>query len=275
MTLSRQQPDATVDVPWIVTHVGDPRVRLVEVDVSRAAYDQGHIPGATLWDAYADLRDPAYRPVSPPELQRLLSRSGITAETTIVLYGYAAPLGFWLMKAHGHGDVRMLIGSRDQWVEAGERWTTEVPQPEESPYPLPREDEDILAPRQAVEAAIGEPGQVIIDVRSKPEYTGERFWPTGATADTGRSGHVPGAVSIPIDSLRAENGAPKSVEELRRTFENAGVTKDKAVITYCTIGNRASEAWFALKYELDYPRARVYYDSWAVWGKLTHTPVEA
>jgi len=275
MRLARQEPDATVDIHWIVTHVGDLRVRLVEVDVSPAAYDQGHIPGAILWDAYADLRDSAYRPVPPPELQRLLSRSGVTPETTIVFYGYAAPLGFWLMKAHGHRDVRMLVGPRDQWVEAGERWTTDVPQLEEGPYPLPRENVDILASRLAVEAAIGEAGHVILDVRSELEYAGERFWPSGAAADAGRPGHVPGAVSIPIDSLRGENGAPKSARELRRIFEGAGVTKDKAVITYCTIGNRASEAWFALKYELDYPNARVYYDSWAVWGKLTDTPIEA
>ena len=226
-------------------------------------------------NAYADLRDPAYRPAPPAELQRLLSRSGITPETTVVTYGYAAPLGFWLLTAHGHGDVRMLTGPREQWSEAGERWTTDVPRPEESRYPLPREDLDILASRQAVEAAIGQPGQVILDVRSEPEYSGERFWPSGATEDTGRAGHIPGAVSIPIDSLRDERGAPKSAEELRRIFEGAGVSKDKAVITYCTIGNRASEAWFALKYGLGYPDARVYYDSWAVWGTLIDTPIAA
>ena len=46
------------------------------------------------------------------------------------------------------------------------------------------------------------------------------------------------------------------------------------MITYCTIGNRASEAWFALKYLLDYPDARVYYGSWVEWGKEIDTPVE-
>lgn len=274
MARSRQETDATVDVEWVVGHAGDPGVRLVEVDVSPAAYDHGHIPRAIFWDAYADLRDQAYRPVSPPELQRLLSRSGITPETTVVAYGYAAPLGFWLLKAYGHGDARMLVGPRDQWVEAGERWTTEVPRLERSPYPLPAEDVDILASREAVEAAIGKPGQLILDVRSAPEYAGERFWPSGAAENAGRPGHVPGAVSVPIDLLRTEDGTARSVEELRRTFEGAGVTKDKAVITYCTIGNRASEAWFALKYQLDYPSVRVYYDSWAVWGKLTDSAVE-
>jgi thiosulfate/3-mercaptopyruvate sulfurtransferase len=274
MTRSQRQ-DAAVDVQWVATHVGDPTIRLVEVDVSPAAYNQGHIPGAVFWDAYADLRDAAYRPVPPLGLQRLLSRAGIMPETTIVLCGYAAPLGFWLVKAHGHRDARILIGPRDQWVEAGRQWTTDVPQPEESPYPLPREDADILASRASVEAAIDDPGKLIVDVRSDPEFKGERFWPSGATADAGRPGHIPGAVSVPIDVLRREDGTPKGAEELRLIFEAAGVTKDKEVITYCTIGNRASEAWFALKYQLGYPNARVYYDSWAVWGKLQDTPIAA
>ena len=274
MTASQREPDVLVDVAWIVAHGGEPGVRLVEVDVSPAAYDQGHIPGAILWDAYVDLRDPAYRPVLPAQLRQLFSRSGITPETTVVFYGYAAPLGFWLMKAHGHRDVRMLVGPRDQWVESGEHWTKDVPQLEESAYPIPSQDAGILASREAVEAAIGEPDSLIVDVRSGPEYTGERFWPSGAAAGAGRTGHVRGAVSVPIDSLRAEEGSPRSVEELRRAFEDAGVTRDKAVITYCTIGNRASEAWFALKYQLGYPDARVYYDSWAVWGKLADTPID-
>jgi thiosulfate/3-mercaptopyruvate sulfurtransferase len=275
MTTTLQAPEAKVDVSWIAAHIGDPNLRLVEVDVSGAVYDQGHIPGAILWDAYGDLRDSDYRPVALPGVQQLFSRSGITPETTVVFYGYAAPLGFWLMKAHGHSDVRMLMGSRDQWAAAGERWTTEVPRLEASSHPLPREDAAILASRKAVEAAIGKPDELILDVRSVPEYTGERFWPSGATADAGRPGHMPGAVNVPIDLLRAESGAPRSVEELRRAFEDAGVTRDKAVITYCTIGNRASEAWFALKYQLGYPSVRVYYDSWAVWGKLPDTPIEA
>ncbi len=74
MTRLKEQSDVTVDIQWIVAHVDDPNVRIVEVDVSPGTYEQGHIPGAVLWDAYADLRDSAYRPVPPPELRRLFSR---------------------------------------------------------------------------------------------------------------------------------------------------------------------------------------------------------
>jgi thiosulfate/3-mercaptopyruvate sulfurtransferase len=264
----------TVDVDWIAGHLGDLGVRLVEIDVSRAAYDGGHIPGAVFWNAYADLRDPNYKPVGLAELGRLLSRSGITPETCVVTYGYSAPLGFWLLRTHGHEDVRMLMGQRDQWARTGHEWSTDVPAVAESAHPPVVANDDLLASREAVQSAIDDPAQLVLDVRAEGEYTGEFFWPSGATEDVGRTGHVPGAINVPIGLLRAEDGTLRSADELRGVFEQAGVTKDKALITYCTIGNRASEAWFALKYLLDYPDVRVYYGSWVEWGKATDTQIE-
>jgi thiosulfate/3-mercaptopyruvate sulfurtransferase len=46
------------------------------------------------------------------------------------------------------------------------------------------------------------------------------------------------------------------------------------VVTYCTVGNRAAQAWFALSNLLDYPNTGVYAGSWAEWGFLADTPVE-
>lgn len=268
-------PGSTVDVDWIAAHLDDPAVRLVEIDVSRAAYDAGHIPAAVLWNAYTDLRDPGYQPVGLAELARLLSRSGITPEACVVTYGYSAPLGFWLLRAHGHEDVRMLVGARDQWAQTGHEWSTDAATVRESVYPPIAAKRDLLATRDAVERAIDDPTQLVLDVRAEAEYSGEIFWPSGATEDVGRAGHVPGAVNVPIGLLRAEDGTLRDADELRDVFEQAGVTDDKAVITYCTIGNRASEAWFALKYLLGHPDVRVYYGSWVEWGNADDTPIES
>ena len=263
----------TVDVAWIAAHLQDPQVQLIEVDVSPAAYTAGHIPGAILWNAYADLRDPAYRTIALAELESLLCHAGIAPTTTLLFYGYGAALGFWLMKAHGHRDVRMLLGSREQWAQAGEQWSSDVPEATSSSYSLAPPSEDLFASQADVEAAIGDPGIVLLDVRAELEYSGERFWPSGATADAGRAGHLPGAVSVPIDQLRNDDDTLKSPAEIRRALESAGVTSERKVIVYCTIGNRASVAWFALEYLLGYPDVSVYYGSWVEWAKQADTPV--
>src|SRR5262249_30110329 len=119
--------DPVVNVDWISSHLDDPGTRVVEVDVSPAAYDEGHVPGAVLWNAYGDLRDGAYMPLSPQELEGLIARSGIEADTTVVFYGYGGALGYWLLKAHGHPDVRFMEGARERWVDEGGEWSAEVP----------------------------------------------------------------------------------------------------------------------------------------------------
>jgi thiosulfate/3-mercaptopyruvate sulfurtransferase len=136
-----------VDPEWIAAHLDDPAVRLVEVDVSRAAYEAGHMPGAVLWSAYSDLRRPDYSTIDSPEFARLLSGSGIEPGTTIVFYGYAAHLGYWLMKAHGHEHVRLMDESRDRWTQAGYEWSSQVPPPCNSEYGIPTENTDLVVSR--------------------------------------------------------------------------------------------------------------------------------
>jgi thiosulfate/3-mercaptopyruvate sulfurtransferase len=274
MASTDTREDVLVDPDWIAAHLDDPMVRVVELDVSGAAYDEGHIPGAVLWNAYGDLRHPDYTPIEPTEFASLLSTSGLTPETTIVFYGYAQYLGFWLMKRHGHERVLVMDGGRERWEGDGHPWSTEVPAPDSSSYPPPGDDAGIGASQQVVQSMIDEPGRVILDVRSQAEFDGERFWPSGATEGAGRAGHIPGAAHVPFDVLRAEDGAFKSPEELRRLYEDEGVVPERGVVTYCTIGNRASQVWFVLKYLLQYPEVGVYYGSWAEWGTLTDTSVE-
>ena len=265
--------DGLVDTTWISGHLDDAGVRLVEVDVSPATYNQGHLPGAVLWNAYADLRDPGYRSVPPPQLEDLLSRSGIGRDTTVVMYGYGAFLGYWLLRVFGHPDVRVFNGGRDDWERNGGAWSVDVPSPSRTSYHLPDADPGILAGRQEVERAAADPDSVLLDVRAPAEFTGERFWPSGATADTGRAGHIPGAVSLPVDLVRDAAGAPRDTESLRTLFAGAGVLPASRVVVYCTIGNRASLVWYILTTQLGYPDVAVYQGSYVEWGKLPDTEV--
>jgi thiosulfate/3-mercaptopyruvate sulfurtransferase len=142
-------------------------------------------------------------------------------------------------------------------------------------YPTPIADLSLIASQEDVEAAISNPECTILDVRSDLEYTGQRFWPSGAPQDNGRSGHVPGAVNVPIDLLLGEDGKLKNVEALSAEFEKAAVDANKKIITYCTIGNRASNAWWGLTHLLGFPNVSVYYGSWSEWGTSPDTPIES
>lgn len=263
-----------VDAGWIARNVANGKVRVVEIDVSPSTYKKGHIPGAVFWDAYADLRDTAYRAVPRAEFERVVSRSGISDDTTVVFYGYGALLGYWLMQAYGHRDVRVLNGNREEWEKQGGTWESEVRSYAPTRYRLPAEDKSVLASQEDVEAAIAGRGSVVLDVRSDAEYRGERFWPSGATANTGRAGHIRNAIHVPIDLTRNAAGAIKGEDELRDLYTKAGVTPDQRVIVYCTIGNRASLAWFILKDLLDYPNVAVYQGSYVEWGKLPDAPID-
>ena len=199
--------DALVGPQWLAEHLYDPGVRLVEVDVGPANFDEWHIDGAVLWNIYRDLKDGDYRLVGRDALEDLFERSGIGPDSTVVFYGYGPAIGFWLMKLFGHPDARILDCARSTWRDGGRPWTTDVPAPARSSYPLPDEDGRIRAHGSEVERAIGRPNTTIVDVRSEPEFRGERFWPSGGQEPGGRAGHIPTALHLSVEGLYDDRGS--------------------------------------------------------------------
>ena len=77
-----------VDAAWAQAHLDDPAVRFVEVDVDTTSYEQSHLPGAVAWNWTSQLSDGVRRDIATREdFSTLLSESGISPDTTIVLYG--------------------------------------------------------------------------------------------------------------------------------------------------------------------------------------------
>jgi thiosulfate/3-mercaptopyruvate sulfurtransferase len=272
-------PETLVSTSWVVEHLNDPSVRIVEVDVDTTSYDQGHIPGAVGWNWNTQLCDTTVRDVIPKaKLEELLGQSGIDNNTTIVIYGdnnnWFAAWAFWQLKLYGHADVRIMNGGRKKWIEEGRELTTDKPSVARKSYRAREGDWSIRAYLPQVQAHVAVGDASLVDVRSPQEFTGEILSPPGLPETCQRGGHIPGAVSIPWGKACNEDGTFKSREDLAALYKSAGVTPDRRVIAYCRIGERSSHSWFVLKYLLGYPDVKNYDGSWTEWGNLVGAPVE-
>jgi thiosulfate/3-mercaptopyruvate sulfurtransferase len=272
-------PEVLVSTEWVADHLGDANVRLVEVDVDTAAYDEGHIPGAIAWDWLGELCDTVRRDIIPRTLfERLMSQSGIAEDTTVVIYGdnnnWFAAWAFWQLKIYGHRDVRLMNGGRRKWLSEGRDLTLDVTPFEPRNYHACDPDFSSRAFLPEVLDASRAGSAALIDVRTFEEYTGEILAPPGLPETCQRGGHIPGAHIIPWETSTADDGCFRSYEELKQIYGSQGVDGSKPAITYCRIGERSSHTWFVLKYLLGFENAKNYDGSWTEWGNLVGVPVE-
>ena len=273
----KQSP--VVDPEWLEKNLNN--VKVIEVDYDPStAYNIGHIPGALLIDWKKDLNKYPERDIIDKEgFEALLSRLGISNTDTVVLYGdynnWFAAFAYWVFKIYGHDDVKILNGGRKKWIELGKPLTKEIPKPNPTTYRVAKVDLTLRASFLDVLKNLRNPSVVLIDVRSPAEYKGEIAAPPEYPNEAAqRAGHIPGAVNIPWAQAVREDGTFKSVDELRALYESKGVTKDKEVIVYCRIGERAAHTFFVLKEILGYPKVRVYDGSWSEWGNMVGAPIE-
>ena len=273
-------PEALVDTDWVASHLNHPKVRLIEVDVDTSAYNQGHIPGAVGFNWQKELQDQVVRaPLSKEHLEDLLSRAGVSNDTTIVLYGdnnnWFAAWAFWILKYYGHQDVRLLDGGRVKWFAENRETSTDLPEYSRTSYQAQSPNRDIRAFRDQILSQLGRSGVALVDVRSPGEYSGELLAPANLPQEGAqRGGHIPGAANIPWSQAVQADGTFKPADELRSLYEGKGITSDKEVVAYCRIGERSSHTWFVLNYLLGYPKVRNYDGSWTEWGSLIGAPIE-
>jgi 3-mercaptopyruvate sulfurtransferase SseA len=130
----------------------------------------------------------------------------------------------------------------------------------------PRAIPERVATWRDVRDRLGRADVVLLDTRSDGEYC-------GTVVRANRGGAIPGAVHLEWTRNLGPDGAFKPADELRAMYEQAGVTPDKEVVTYCQGGYRAAHAYLALRL-IGYPRVRNYIGSWKEWGDREELPIE-
>jgi thiosulfate/3-mercaptopyruvate sulfurtransferase len=266
-----------VSTDWVLENLTNKSVVFVEVDEDTTLYEKGHIEGAITFHWREDLQDGLIRDlISKEKFEALLSKSGISNDSTVVLYGgnnnWFATYAFWYFKIYGHQDVRLIDGGRKLWELKGLPLVAEVPARIASRYVAKVRNNSIRAFRDQVIASIGIKN--IVDVRSPAEFSGELAAPAHLPQEGGQiKGHIPGAKNIPWSKAANEDGTFRSNEELSELYKAAGVDFAKETIAYCRIGERSAFSWFVLHELLDLQNVTNYDGSWTEYGSLVGVPV--
>jgi thiosulfate/3-mercaptopyruvate sulfurtransferase len=234
----------------------------------RPEYDAGHVPGAAYVDLPSDLAAPpgsgGRHPL--PETERFeaaMRRVGVSNDRPVVVYddwtGLAAGRAWWLLRYHGHPDVRVLDGAWPAWRDSGgEVETEEVVAPEGDFTARPGQ-----MPVVEADAVLDVP--VLIDARAPERYRGETE-PIDPIA-----GHIPGAINVPTTTNLGVDGRWREADVLKALYAAAGVDGTNEVAVYCGSGVTAVHDVIAL--ELAGIRAALYPGSWSGWITDPSRPV--
>ncbi len=271
--------DVLVETDWLADHLDDDAIRIVEVDENPALYAEGHIPGAIGFDWKKDLQDQVRRDFLDPEgFGELFGSRGVSNDHQIILYGdrnnWFAAYTYWYLKYYGHDNVKLVNGPREKWITEGRPTTTEPPSFSPATFTARPGDASIRAVRDEVREALDKETK-LVDVRSPQEFSGELIAMPGYEQEGAqRSGHIPGAASVPWAQAVQEDGTFKSADDLAALYGGKGVTGGSPVIAYCRIGERSAHTWFVLHELLGQDNVKNYDGSWTEWGNMVAVPIE-
>jgi thiosulfate/3-mercaptopyruvate sulfurtransferase len=273
-----------VTTAWLAAELGKPD--LVVFDATKylpnedkdgnAEFLRAHIPGARYFDidliADPDSDLPHMVP-TPARFARLMGELGVSNHSRVVFYDQkglaSAARGWWLMGLFGHDNAAVLDGGLPKWQREGRAVETGDPLPPRSATFRP----DFRATRLR---GIGDllhnvktAKELVLDARAAGRFTGEVPEPRAGM----RSGHIPGAASLPYTDLLNPDGTFRSTEAVRARLAQAGVDGGRPVVTSCGSGVTACILTLGLRVA-GLPEGAVYDGSWTEWGGRSDTPVE-
>ena len=275
--------------PAIEPVLVDCRFSLADAEAGRRAYAEGHIPDAVYAHVNQDLSGEVVpgktgrHPLPDPDrFARAAERWGIEPNRQIIAYddsgGAMAARFWWLLRWLGHDEVAVLDGGIRAWLEAGQSarmggarntWagtlSREVPDHRSGRFE-PRPRSELIVDTAAVDARRTEPNARLLDARAPERFRGE-IEPIDPVA-----GHIPGAVSLPFESL-VHDGRFRPVDEIKARFASAlgAVTPDNA-IAYCGSGVTACHLVLAAAHA-GLEGVLLYPGSWSEWITDPSRPV--
>ncbi|MFM2277957.1 MAG: hypothetical protein RLZZ444_188 [Pseudomonadota bacterium] len=228
---------------------------------------EGHIPRAIHADLFRDFSDAAAPfPFTRPQLGKLeevLRRDSVHDRSTVIVYDrlnsvWAARL-WWVLKAAGLNDVRIVNGGLDGWIRAGGPLEFGIATPPHSPGPLTLTDKPTwFENTDGVLSLLDHNPSPLVCTLRESEFD---------------KGHIPGSVLLPYASVVDENGQVDTARVAERASDLALSPRSRLVL-YCGGGVNAAGVGVALL-EAGFTDVSVYDGSLSEWKADPTRPLSA
>ena len=272
------------DTAWLASHLHAPDLVVLDGSMhlpgsgrnAQSEYLAAHIPGALFFDIdeIADRSSPLPHMLPPAAMfSSRMKRMGIGDGMHIIVYDseglYSAARVWWMFRAMGHREVRVLNGGFKKWKAEGRPLEDGPARPRSPRHFTAMRNAELIRDTADVRRLIDSRSAQIVDARDAARFAGRAPEPRPGL----RSGHIPGSINVPFASLVNADGTMRPADELAAIFAAAGVDPAVRVVASCGSGVTAGIIALALAV-LGRSDAAVYDGSWSEWGGDHRLPIE-
>lgn len=246
-------------------------------------YKSGHIPGAVHINTDEVEEGPVWNRLKDAELEKFALKNGITADTTVILYGSDSMPAYRvavILKYMGVEDVRVINGGYAAWANAGydiEKKENKKVSVETFGVKVPANSDYIIDLAEAKNIAADKNNtSTLVDIRSWDEFTGKTsgydyIEPKGRPAGS-VWGHA-GTDNSNLDDFRNVDYTMRNGYEIQEMWKKDGINLDNKLAFYCGTGWRAAEVLFYADV-MGMKNVSLYDGGWNEWSMDPSNPVE-